>query len=56
MPRISNFFLIAMLSLVPAALADRASAFVQLAEMRDDLLLELVKLRMQQAEAAVQSK
>src|ERR1700733_13640355 len=35
MPRISNFFLIAMLSLVPAALADRASAFVQLAETRD---------------------
>jgi ankyrin repeat protein len=36
MPRISNAFLIAVLSLVPAALAGPASAFVQLAETQDD--------------------
>ena len=35
MPRISNAFLIAVLSLVPAALAGPASAFVQLAETQD---------------------
>jgi ankyrin repeat protein len=35
MPRISNAFLIAALSLVPAALAGPASAFVQLAETQD---------------------
>ena len=35
MPRISNAFLIAALSLVPAALAGPASAFVQLAEAQD---------------------
>src|SRR5260370_31013391 len=35
MPRISNAFLIAVLSLVPAALAGPASAFVQLAETPD---------------------
>src|SRR5258708_7392364 len=35
MPRISNAFLIAMLSLVPAAWARPASAFVQLADAQD---------------------
>jgi ankyrin repeat protein len=35
MPRISNVFLITALSLVPAALASPASAFVQLAETQD---------------------
>src|SRR4030088_2672915 len=35
MPRMSNAFLIAALSLVPAALAGPASAFVQLAETQD---------------------
>ena len=35
MPHISNAFLVAVLSLVPAALADPASAFVQLAETQD---------------------
>ncbi len=35
MPRISNAFLIAMLSLVPAASASPASAFVQLADTQD---------------------
>ena len=35
MPRISTAFLIAVLSLVPAALAGPASAFVQMAETQD---------------------
>lgn len=43
MPRISSAFLIALLSLVPAALAGPASAFVQLAETQDSAATESVE-------------